>query len=251
MDRSSMSSPSPSACSPKSTPLLNCANVKEISSFWLPSCLSFTCPCVVTSCFRFPRMCSNAFTCSSKNTSTSLLTSVILAWTQLSIVCTAFKPSSRNLSLALVSRRRAWITSFSLSATSATKSYLCSRWSTMVQSRQIVFWQLWQNSFNVSPVCFLQKAGLTRALEPSLLTSSRVKTLWPLVALILLCAVTQNSHMKTQQSVQRERAVSPLSQCSQSKVFPAEEVLSRMLNKVMKLFTQKFDCSLPTSPLTI
>jgi len=49
--------------------------------------------------------------------------------------------------------------------------------------------------------------------------------------------------------VQRETAMSPLSQCSQISGLPVDDALSCMLNKVMKLFTQKFGCSSLASPL--
>ena len=54
--------------------------------------------------------------------------------------------------------------------------------------------------------------------------------------------------MKTLQSEQRETAESPLSQCSQFSGLPVDDALSCMLNKVMKLFTQKFGCNLLASP---
>ena len=166
--------------------------------------------------------------------------------------CTAFRPSSTAFSLVVHFPRIARTERLSFLAISATKSYLCSRWSTMVQSRQIVFWHVWQKSLTNSPPCFSQNAGLTRAFQPTLLTSSRDKILWPLNALILLCAVTQNSHMKTQQLVQRDTAGSPLSQCSHTGVFLDEDMLlSCMLSRVIQLFTQKFGCSLPTSPSVI
>ena len=54
--------------------------------------------------------------------------------------------------------------------------------------------------------------------------------------------------MKTLQSEQSETAKSPLSQCSQISGLPVDDALSCMLNKVMKLFTQKFGGSLLASP---
>ena len=177
-----------------------------------------------------------------------MFTSETLFWTPFFIVWTALIPSTTACSLTLALVRKPRMTPFCFSATSVTKSYLCSWWSTMVQSRHMVFWQVLQNNFRVSPLCLEQSIGLARALEPSFFTSIRDKIWWFLVALILLCAVTQNSHMKTLQSEQRETAESPLSQCSQFIGRPVDDALSCMLNKVMKLFTQKFGCSLLASP---